>query len=201
MRFPGWILLAAFVVVDPAGASDMLGIYAGAGAGRAQVRADPGPEGIGAGLGFGEQDTGWTASLGIRPIPFFGAEVQYFDFGHPSRTTSGYRIDAQARGPALFALGYLPLPISRLELYAKAGVGSLHVTASRRTLLPVFCPATFIFPNCADAHAGVTNARFGWGAGARLKVSSSLAAQVEYARLSAPTGDPELLSLSLIWAF
>lgn len=199
MRYPGWILLGAVVVTSPGLAADALGLYTGAGAGQAEIRADPGPGGVGTGLGFIQRDTGWTASLGIRPMPHFGVEAQYFDFGHPSATISVFRMEAEARGAALSAVGYLPLAGSRFDLYAKAGFGALHVAASRRALVPVACPR--MVPGCPHGSAEATNIRPTWGAGALLRMTSSLAARAEYARFSAPTGDADLLSLSLIWAF
>jgi opacity protein-like surface antigen len=151
------------------------------------------------GTRFGEHGPGWTASLGIRPLPYFGAELQYFDFGHPSATNSIDRIDVRARSPALFAVGYLPLPVPHLDLYAKAGVARVHVSATSRLREGVYCLVAST--ECSNQHADVTNTRLGWGAGALLRVSSSLALRAEYARFSVPVGNPDLLSLSLTWAF
>ena len=186
-------VLAGCLATVRAEAADPLGVYVGAGVGRADVRTDRIPY-----LGFDERDTGWTASLGVRPIPLLGAELQYFDFGHPSTTTGIYRIDAQERGPALFGVGYLPLPVPLLDLYAKAGVGRLQTTVTARSLVPIFCPV--FIPYCGYAHSDTTATRFAWGTGALVKMSS-LAVRAEYARFSAPNGDPDLLSLSLMWTF
>jgi opacity protein-like surface antigen len=194
MRFLHWRLLAGLLLTQVASAEDGLGTYVGAGAGRAEVRAD---RTIGIPSDFNESTTGWTASLGIRPLRFFGTELQYFDFGHPRITNAIDHIDARAHAPALYGVGYMPVPGSRLDLYAKVGVGRVHVTATSRLREGIYCLAAS--PECSYVHSDASYTRFGWGAGALLKVSSSLAVRAEYSRFSVRAGAPDLVSLSLMW--
>src|SRR5438552_3990744 len=92
MRFLRWALLACWLVTEVAVGADGLGVYVGAGAGRARVEAN---QKMGIASELDESATGWTASLGIRPLRFFGAELQYFDFGRPRTTNSIDQIDAR----------------------------------------------------------------------------------------------------------
>jgi hypothetical protein len=108
--------------------------------GRTDGRPDPGPGRILTGSGFHDHAVGRTASLGIQPLQHFGAELQYFDFGHPSTTYPFDHIDARATAVALFGVGYLPLPVSGLELYAKAGDGHLQVAPRADSPVPSIVP-------------------------------------------------------------
>lgn len=74
--------------------------------------------------------------MGVRPIPGLGAEAEFIDFGTvhmgagPIQTFPPYSYTAQflggeasAQGAAVFAVGYLPLPLPFMEPFAKLGWG------------------------------------------------------------------------------
>ena len=79
---------------------------------------------------------GWNAVIGVRPLPILGAEAEYIDFGD-KRLGAGapYLVDGDTqqflggdshdRAAAVFAVGYLPLPIPWVEPFAKLGWGQI----------------------------------------------------------------------------
>src|ERR1700691_252014 len=144
-----------------------------------------------------KREFGWTAFAGLQPIRFLGAELQYLDFGHASESDGFYSNSKSTRALALFGTGTLPLPF--VDLYAKAGVGRLHTTASVLYMDPNGC-LNYGLCGYLGPRIDKTNSRFGYGAGAQVKFSS-LAIRVEYVQFSAPEGDPDLLSLELVWKF
>jgi opacity protein-like surface antigen len=174
-------------------AANPLGLYAGAGAGQARLRIDH----IFYQPDFDETRTGWTAFVGLQPLPFLGAELQYLDFGHASEGGGGDLNSRRARAIALFGTGTVSLPF--VDLYAKAGVGRLQTTTSLLTDDPNLCVTTGI---CGfhGSHIDRTDARIGGGLGVQLKLSS-LGIRAEYVRFSASDGDPDLLSVALLWKF
>jgi len=208
---PAMAMLAALLAWAPALPADPLGFYLGAGVGRSQVRTDVqfaaptfGP------LGFSEKETGWKVIVGIRPLSVIGAEAEYIDFGSASGTTgiaptatrAGITATATSRpkAPALFAVGYLPIPVPHLDVFAKAGAAALKssVHASGQGLCPTSMPCLlpiFIPPYSASG----TSTRFTYGAGVQVKLAS-LAVRAEYERIHSSSGDPDLLSLALTWS-
>ena len=70
--------------------------------------------------------------IGFRPISWLGAELTYFDLGHPEGTLSvttngqvqGYPANASFKGEAAFGMIYLPIPL--IDVYAKVGVARAH---------------------------------------------------------------------------
>jgi opacity protein-like surface antigen len=178
------------------GHADPLGLYVGAGAGESTLRQDS--------YGVDAHPTGWKVFVGWHPIHVFGTELEYVDLGShggssldPAGATR-YSLTSSAKAPALFVLGYLPLPLPWLDLYGKAGAARLHtkVTGSGA-------------PNCQQAECpnnvfevsnDTTQTRFAYGAGAQFKFGTP-ALRLEYARFTAPNGDQSLLSLDLLLNF
>lgn len=188
-------LALILLVATNAQGADLLGLYVGAGGGRTDLRIDP--------VTCLASDcsnatvAGWTAFAGIQPLQFLGAELQYLDFGH---TTRGIGEDhpyyQRASASALFATGAVPLRF--VNLYAKVGAGFVRTRASAFAPTGIEC----ILHLCEEA-ANKDATRFGWGLGARFKLPelSSLALRAEYVRFSVPNGDPDLLSVALLWKF
>jgi hypothetical protein len=147
---------------------------------------------------FDETHTGWTAFVGLQPLPFLGAELQYLDFGHVTKYVFGAQDSTRARALALFAKGTVSLPF--VDLYAKAGVGRLQTTTSSLYADPNGCLDHPTSCGLFGPHVSRTDARFGGGLGAEFKLSS-LAIRAEYVRFRGPDGDPDLLSAALLWKF
>jgi hypothetical protein len=192
-------------------AADPLGLYFGAAAGQATIRADGtqfvdfggGP--LDGAVSISKNDTGWKAMLGVQPISFIGAEVEYIDFGHTSQTPLGFpnsRADLQARAPAAFAVLYAPIFVPAFDLYGKVGMASLHSVVNQMIPLPlgVACSPTVCPYGYADYNRERSDTRLAYGAGLQVKLPRFVI-RAEYERISASTGDPSLMSLGLIWRF
>jgi hypothetical protein len=182
---------------------DLLGVYVGAAVGQAHVRTTRDIVGdTDYDYEFDQDHTAWKALVGIRPIPLLGAELNYIDFGNASggsyRGFFGTLTRASAKAVTLFGLGYVPLPIPLLDVYAKLGVARLHTTATEEGASPA-CP---IGPGICTApppfitSEWITKPAYGVGAQAKYK---ALAVQLEYERISG--SNPDLLSLGVTWTF
>jgi opacity protein-like surface antigen len=179
-------------------AADPLGLYVGAGAGRSYLRTD-GLEAYDS--GHSSTQSGWTAYAGARPLPILGVELQYLDFGHAKWTQDFTKQRAlRDESIAVFARPTFSLPF--VDFYAKAGVGRLHSAATVLDAYPVACSTIPIQP-CPLEHpqrTDSTHARFGYGAGLEVKLSH-VAVRAEYVRFNVPGGDPDLLTVGLLWKF
>jgi hypothetical protein len=217
-----FVLACAFLQLSTSAfAADPVGFYVGGAGGESTVRDDavvlPVPKVLlplagapnGYGYNFDEHHSAWKVMLGVRPLPVVGAELEYLDLGHPNVTTAleneKLQADAQSKGPALFAVGYLPLPIPLLDLFGKVGVAHLQTSVNAirgggpYTCPPgAFCPAFMLFET--EYHSSRTDSSVAYGAGAQVKLSS-FAIRLEYERVSESYGDPELVSLGVTWRF
>jgi hypothetical protein len=197
-------------------AADPAGFYVGGAWGESTVRDEvllpSAPQNLkaipGYGYDFDEHHSAWKVMLGVRPLQFVGAELEYLDFGHPSVTTTlvnePMQADAQSKGPALFAVGYLPLPLPLLDIFGKVGVAHLRTSFNATRGGPFICPpgapCPLIFLPETEYHLSRTDSSVAYGAGAQVKLAS-FAIRLEYERVSESYGDPELLSLGVTWRF
>jgi len=199
-----------------AGASDLnpLGFYFGGAVGQSDVRANE-DAGFGAPqgtpvvpLGFDERHAGWKLAVGMRPISPLGVELAYVDFGHPAAlgnfdgNSTGLRtpINAHPKALELSGLAYLPLPLPLVDVYAKAGIARLQNEVNAEVVCFFNlggCPPTRAFGPFA---LNETSARFAYGAGMQVRLLPFLL-RVEYERISASGGDPDLISIGFAWAF
>ena len=190
-------------------AADPLGFYVGAGIAHSQVRNDVQFVGASGSVGLSGGATGWKAILGIRPLSVIGAEAEYLDFGSASGsanipatvTTGGLNAtgNSHPKAPAVFAMGYLPIPLPYLDIFAKAGVAELKssLNASAQATCPINLPCIPIL--IPPYSASSSDTRFAYGAGVQVKLAS-LAVRAEYERIHSSRGDPALLSLALTWS-
>src|SRR5256886_3373994 len=162
--------------------SDLLGFYVGAGIAHSQVRNDVQFVGASGSVGLSGGATGWKAILGIRPLSIIGAEAEYLDFGSATGsanipatvTTGGLNAtgNSHPKAPAVFAMGYLPIPLPYLDIFAKAGVAALKssVNATAQATCPIKLPCIPILIPPYSASSSST--RFAYGAGLRVKLAS-----------------------------
>jgi hypothetical protein len=213
---PPLFAMLAGLAPQISGAVDALGFYVGGAVGQSELRGDLhsfncGPcSGIPS-LSFARHATGWEVMAGIRPLPFLGAEAAYIDFGSSGITSVAINSTATFPGiavsgtthptaTALFAVGYLPLPLPYLDVFAKVGVAELRSNINFTGILG------YCVPGVCDPITGVqsshngTNTRPAYGAGLQMKLGS-FAVRAAYDRISVNTGDPSLLSLGLSWGF
>lgn len=195
-------------------ADDLLGLYLGAAYGQAHVRVHPGdviPNGNGAVAGLDMTHSAFKAIVGIRPLPFLGAEVSYMDFGKVS-SMAGQEIpgvetvvvdseQASQKGESVFALLYLPVPV--IDIYVKAGVSrittdfSVTYTTDTGTVCPLNLPACGPQGPFTLSH-DTTDTGFAYGAGLQWKLGQ-WAVRGEYERFDAAGANPSLFSLGMTY--
>jgi hypothetical protein len=188
-----------------ASASDwnVLGLYAGAGIGESTVRSDEGfdPDYP---TDSHPHHTAFKGIVGIRPIPFVGAEAEYIDFGHDTSADgyydgNGNSEDSHPKAGVLSAVGYLPLPY--LDVFVKAGVARLETNLNSYSYSE--CSASLPLPPCGEPvlsrqQAWETKAAYGAGVQAHF---FGLAVRGEYERISSSFGDPDAFMVSATWTF
>jgi opacity protein-like surface antigen len=201
-------ILGAFLAIAACGASgaaladNPLGFYVGAGVGESQIRSDDSRYGY-PGY-YNDYQFAWQGFLGIRPIRLIGLEAEYIDFGQPYRhgrydfNVSGS--DSHPTAPALFAVGYLPLPLPFIDVFAKAGAARLSTNLTDFVQQPCYSggPCPYFVP--ADRHQ-VTSTRFAYGAGVQSRFPFGMTLRGEYQRISSQFGDPDALMVSALWQF
>jgi opacity protein-like surface antigen len=201
------ILLLAFGATcasDRVLADDHLEFYLGAAIGESHVRTAQEILGdTGYDYKFDEQHSAWKVNVGIRPISPLGVELGYIDFGNPSsgQTLSGFGglTEADERAWTLFGLGYLPLPVPFLDVYAKLGTARLHTTTTGVGPTPD-CPVGGMPCGPSTFRISDWSTIFAYGAGVQGKIEA-LAIRAEYERFSASGGNPDLVSLGITWTF
>jgi len=206
MRFSktlGAILaIAACGAAGAALADNPLGLYVGAGIGDSQIRSDDSVYGY-PGY-YNDNQFAWQGLIGIRPIRWVGIEATYIDFGQPDRH-SIYDVNVSGRdshptAPALFAVGYLPLPLPFIDVFAKAGAARLATNVTDFVQQPCVAggPCPYFVPT--DRHQ-VTDTRLAYGAGVQSRLPFGLIVRGEYERISSQFGDPSAFMASAIWQF
>jgi opacity protein-like surface antigen len=164
---------------------------------RSTVRIDPTYE-------IDESATGWKVSVGVRPVRMLAAELEYVDFGHPHSTSSVGLLESESntlqRASALSSLVFLPIPLQLLDVYARAGVARLRSSGGNQLAYnPLLkAPSNFIIIAPSSFNRTDTDLLYGAGLQVRLPV---VALRLEYERINDHYGDPDLVSLGVMWTF
>jgi hypothetical protein len=182
-------------------AENPIGFYLGAGAGYSTIRSDDASYGL-PGY-YNDHQTAWKVIAGIRPISLIGAEYEYIDFGQPGN--HGYNsinfngFDSHPRASALFAVGYLPIPVPFFDIFGKLGVARLQTDVTSVTP-DVTCPVNVMTcPPIYSRHEQTDN-KLAYGLGVQSKVWG-VSFRAEYERISSKFGDPDALTVSATWTF
>ncbi|MGH8201947.1 MAG: outer membrane beta-barrel protein [Steroidobacteraceae bacterium] len=213
----GWCLVAGgslFLTAHSAQAQEgpppgnPLGVYVGAGLGMSTIRQDA--EVSTGGMGLERSSVGGDVFLGIRPLPYLGAEIGYVDFGNahryeytPETGPMNYdsRLHESADAPVAFAVGYIPLQ-PWWDLYVKAGGARLHKSWDFFT--PTACDLNVCEPFPGSVGGTSSNWDFAYGVGSQINYGP-VAWRLEYVRVNATSnqssGDPDLLSVGVSWTF
>jgi opacity protein-like surface antigen len=203
------LALAGCAMSGAALADDPLGFYIGAGVGQSQIRSDDPPYGQ-PGY-FNDYQVAWKGFVGIRPLRVLGVEAEYIDFGQPSCgynsnyyynsycNPNQYGNDSHPTAPAVFAVGYLPIPIPYIDIFGKAGAARLSLTATNYVQQP--CVPVGSCQNYQVYRQDVTDTKFAYGAGVQSKLPFGLTLRAEYERISSQYGDPDALMVSALWSF
>jgi hypothetical protein len=192
----------AAMAADPLGFYNPAGFYFGAGVGESTIRSDD--PGYGLPGYYNDHQTAWKGIVGVRPLPFVGVEVEYIDFGQPDHhygyDPAVYGYDSHPTAPVLFGIGYLPIPIPYIDIYAKAGVARLRLTENDYVSEP--CATNGPCPNYAiDGRSNITQTKFAYGAGVSSKLPLGFTVRAEYERIASPFGDPDAFTVSALWTF
>ncbi|HXY96283.1 MAG TPA: outer membrane beta-barrel protein [Steroidobacteraceae bacterium] len=142
--------------------------------------------------------TNWKVWAGVRPISVFAVEADYIDLGSqnvtegisgilgsPPAGTSTTHLDYRAF--AAYAVGYLPIPVPWVDVFAKAGVA--HWTLSGSNTVNSYIVGTFSLSD--------SSSQFAWGAGGQVHMGN-FGARLEYENFSIRgTNGANLVSLSV----
>jgi opacity protein-like surface antigen len=178
-----------------------VGFYVGAGVGPSQIRSDNNYYCC-SGYDNYNYQFAWQALLGIRPVHFFGIEAEYIDFGQPG---SGYyyvpaNSSSHPTAPAVFGVGYLPIPVPFLDIFAKAGAARLSTRVSTYSSQP--CIPGGPCPNYQYVgREEVTDTKFAYGVGVQSKFPFGLIVRGEYERIASQYGDPDAFMFSAMFTF
>ncbi len=188
-----------------------VGFYLGAGIGPSTIRQNP--ESDTGYYGLVRDEVGWNAVMGVRPLPYLGAEIGYVDFGSAHRYdyfAPGYSSTFDTLGhesasaPVAFAVGYLPLSPPWWDLYLKAGTARLHKSWDFIPQSSCFTPGPCVVSSAPSYAGAASEWDFAYGIGTQLKFGP-LAYRLEYERVNANSsaggGDPDLLSIGVAWTF
>jgi hypothetical protein len=208
--------VAAIALLGPPGGNalpdDLLGMYVGGSVGQSHVRsdqvlfirADGTP--LTSDVSVAKSSTGWKMLVGLRPISWVGAELAYVDFGSPTASQRpppgfglSYTAGLRAKAAAAFGILYAPIPIPRFDMYAKTGLARLQTTVRGDAAFGCW-PPLLCAVGLGSIQRDQTSARFAYGAGVQARFSA-IGIRLEYERISATRGDPDLLSLGVTWSF
>lgn len=185
------LLCCALAACGPAVGGDLLGIYVGAGVGRTDLRQDY--------YQIDAHATGWKLLAGWRPISLLGVEAEYVDLGSKAVNTFAdtVHVSTDAKATAAYVLGYLPVPLPWLDVYAKLGAARVKASTSSYAICqtPMQCLAPPVPVSDDSSRTSVA-----WGAGQQFK-TGQWAARVDYERFEGPQGTPSLLSAEFILNF
>ncbi|MCM2312278.1 MAG: outer membrane beta-barrel protein [Steroidobacteraceae bacterium] len=167
-------LTAALALASlPAVAADN-GIYLGASVGQSALQVDD--------FDYDADATGYKLIVGWRFLDWLAVEGNYVDFGSGDDTVAGSRIETEADGISLSAVGFLP--VGPVDLFAR--VGAIDWSAD------VSSPG---FGSASDDGTDLT-----YGVGAQFRVWS-LSIRAEYERFEVSDADLDMISVGLTWTF
>jgi Outer membrane protein beta-barrel domain len=137
--------------------------------------------------------TNWKIWAGLRPISFLAVEADYMQLGSQNVSsmfvsgTSTTHIDYKAF--AGYAVGYLPIPMPYVDVFAKAGLARWTSSGGSSVFI---APGSTTFFSLSD-----NGTQFAWGAGGQLHIGN-FGGRLEYENFSVRnTSGVNLVSLSV----
>ena len=173
---------AMVLAAGAAHADDVLGLYAGAGITRAKM------EDI-FHTNFNLSNTSWKVYAGLKPIGFpLGIDVDYMDLGNSSAATFKGATHANAKAFAAYAVGYAPIPVPNIDLYAKGGLARWQFDG------------TFTKPTLFATSDNGTD--FAWGVGGQVHFLENFAVRIEYEHFNVrEANDVQIYTLGVSYRF
>ena len=133
-------------------------------------------------------NTAWKAFAGFRPIKQFAMEADYLDLGSQSANFVSGSTDLKYKAFAAYAVGFLPLPVPFLDVFAKGGLARWD--SSGGTTLPT-----------GFTSLSANGTEFAWGIGTQAHFGS-LGARLEYETFHIQnTSGANVISLSVMLSF
>ena len=167
-------LASAFALVTlPAAAADN-GIYLGASVGQSGIQIDD--------FDYDADATGFKIIAGWRFLDWLAVEGNYVDFGSGDDRVAGNRIETEADGISLSAVGFLP--VGPVDLFARVGVIDWSADLSSPGV----------------THGGDDGTDLTYGVGAQFRVWS-LSLRAEYEMFDIEDADVDMISLGVTWTF
>lgn len=125
-------------------------------------------------------NTSWKAYVGVRPLDWLAAEGNYIDLGSGS-SPSGH---ADANAVAVYAVGFLPIPLPIVDVFGKVGLAHWKLNGNVNSLV-------------SPGSLSTNGSEFAWGIGAQAHISI-VGARLEYENFNVPnTSGARVVSLSV----
>jgi len=167
-------LVATFALATlPAVAADN-GIYFGASVGQSGLEIDD--------FDYDASATGYKIIAGWRFLDWLAVEGNYVDFGSGDDRVAGTKIETEADGISLSAVGFLP--VGPVDLFARVGA--------------VDWSADISSPGIGSGSDDGTDLTYGIGAQFRVW---SLSIRAEYEMFDVSDADLDMISLGVTWTF
>lgn len=157
----------------PAVAADN-GIYLGASVGQSGLQVDD--------FNYDASATGYKVIAGWRFLDWLAVEGNYVDFGSGDDRVSGTKIETEADGISLSAVGFLP--VGPVDLFARVGA--------------VDWSADLSAPGIGSGSDDGTDLTYGIGAQFRVW---SLSIRAEYEMFDISDADLDMFSVGVTWTF
>jgi len=157
----------------PAVAADN-GIYLGASVGQSGLEVDD--------FDYDASATGYKIIAGWRFLDWLAVEGNYIDFGSGDDRVEGTKIETEADGISLSAVGFLP--VGPVDLFARVGA--------------VDWSADLSSPGLGSGSDDGTDLTYGIGAQFRVW---SLSIRAEYEMFDISDADLDMISLGVTWTF
>jgi OOP family OmpA-OmpF porin len=170
----GLVASLAFATL-PAVAADN-GIYLGASVGQSGIEVDD--------FDYDASATGYKIIAGWRFLDWLAVEGNYVDFGSGDDRVAGDRIETEADGISLSAVGFLP--VGPVDLFARVGAVDWSADLSSSS------------PSVGRASDDGTDLTYGIGAQFRVW---SLSIRAEYEMFDISDADVDLISVGVTWTF
>lgn len=167
-------LVAALALTSaPAIAADN-GIYLGGSIGQSSLQVDD--------FSYDADANGYKLIAGWRFLDWLAVEGNYIDFGSGDDSVNGTKIESEADGVSLSAVGFLP--VGPVDLFARVGAVDWSADLSS--------PG---FGSASDDGTDLT-----YGVGAQFRVWS-LSIRAEYEIFDIEDVDVDMISLGVTWTF
>jgi opacity protein-like surface antigen len=173
---------ALVLAAGAAHADDVLGLYAGAGITRAKM------EDV-FHTNFNLSNTSWKIYAGLKPVGFpLGIDVDYMDLGNAAGATFKGAAHANAKAFAAYVVGYAPIPVPNIDLYAKGGLARWQFDGN------------YNYPGLFSVSENGTD--FAWGVGGQVHFLENFAVRLEYEHFNVREADDvQVYSLGVSYRF